>query len=141
MLIDYLHRAPAKVVAYDVDFAEADTRTGFEFGGDTWSGKELDQAFIDSVKTSGNVIMLSDATYEGEAVGSAPTAPDAGFTIDSPLVAERKMIFPPFEALAGAVSGFGHNLFVLDPDGPLRHTIPFVRAGNHALPSLGLAAA
>ena len=141
MLIDYLHRAPAKVVAYDLDFAEADTRTGFEFGGDTWSGKESDQAFIDSVKTSGNVIMLSDATYEGEAVGSAPTAPDAGFTIDSPLVAERKMIFPPFEALAGAVSGFGHNLFVLDPDGPLRHTIPFVRAGNHALPSLGLAAA
>ena len=86
MLIDYLQRAPAKVIAYDVDFAEADSRTGFEFGGDTWSGKESDQAFIDSVKTSGNVIMLSDATYEGEAVGGAPTAPDAGFTIDSPLV-------------------------------------------------------
>ena len=63
-------------IAYDVDFAEADTRTGFEFGGDTWSGKESDQAFIDSVKTSGNVIMLADATYEGEADGRrSPTRP------------------------------------------------------------------
>jgi len=141
MLIDYLKRAPAKVIAYDVDFAEADTRTGFDFGGDTWSGKESDQAFIDSVKESGNVIMLADATYEGESAGGAAAAPDAGFTLDSPLVAERKTIFPPFEGLAGAVAGFGHNLFVLDPDGPLRHTVPFVRVGQKALPSLGLAAA
>ncbi|HUR32376.1 MAG TPA: adenylate/guanylate cyclase domain-containing protein [Vicinamibacterales bacterium] len=140
MLIDYLHRAPARVIAYDVDFAEADTRTGFDFGGDTWSGQESDAAFIDSVKKSGNVIMLADATYEGDASGSA-TAPDSGFTIDSPLVAERKTIFPPFQALADAVAGFGHNLFVLDPDGPIRHTVPFVRSGNRALPSLGLAAA
>ena len=139
MLIDYLQRAPAKVIAYDVDFAGADTRTGFEFG-DTWSGKGR-RAFIDSVRKSGNVIMLSGATYEGEATGGGPVAPDAGFTLDSPLVAERKMIFPPFEALAGAVAGFGHNLFVLDPDGPLRHTVPFVRVGPRALPSLGLAAA
>jgi adenylate cyclase len=141
MLIDYLQRAPAKVIAYDVDFAEADTRTGFDFGGDTWSGAESDSAFVDSVKKSGNVIMLSDATYEGEAVGGAPVVPPTPFTTSSPLVAERKTIFPPFPALAGAVAGFGHNLFVLDPDGPLRHTVPFVRVGDRALPSLGLAAA
>jgi adenylate cyclase len=141
MLIDYLARAPAKVIAYDVDFAEADTRAGFEFGGDTWSGKESDGAFIDSVRAAGNVIMLADATYEGQATAGGPSVPDAGFTIDSPLVAERQTIFPPFEALAGAVAGFGHNLFVLDPDGPLRHTVPFVRVGTKALPSLGLAAA
>ena len=53
MLIDYLQRAPAKVIAYDVSFAEADTRTGFEFGGDTWSGQESDSAFIDSVRKIG----------------------------------------------------------------------------------------
>lgn len=141
MLIDYLQRAPAKVIAYDVSFAEADTREGFAFGGDTVSGAESDAAFIDSVKKSGNVIMLSDATYEGEAADGAPVVPDAGFTLDSPFVAERKMIFPPFPALADAVAGFGHNLFVLDPDGPLRHTVPFVRVGTRALPSLGLAAA
>ncbi len=141
MLIDYLQRAPAKVIAYDVSFAEADTREGFAFGGDTVSGAESDEAFIDSVKKSGNVIMLSDATYEGEASDGAVVVPDAGFTLDSPFVAERKMIFPPFAALADAVAGFGHNLFVLDPDGPLRHTVPFVRVGTRALPSLGLAAA
>ena len=141
MLIDFLQRAPAKVIAYDVSFAEADTREGFAFGGDTVSGAESDQAFIDSVKKSGNVIMLADATYEGEAADGAAVVPDAGFTLDSPFVAERKIIFPPFAALADAVAGFGHNLFVLDPDGPLRHTVPFVRVGTRALPSLGLAAA
>ena len=141
MLIDFLQRAPAKVIAYDVSFAEADTREGFAFGGDTVSGAESDQAFIDSVKKSGNVIMLADATYEGEAADGAAVVPDAGFTLDSPFVAERKIIFPPFAALADAVAGFGHNLFVLDPDGPLRHTVPFVRVGTRALPSLVLAAA
>ena len=141
MLLDYLQRAPAKVIAYDVSFAEADTRSGFEFGGDTWSGQESDAALIDSVRKSGNVIMLSDATYEGDAVGDAPVTPDSGFRLNSPLVAERHVIFPPFTALAGAAAGFGHNLFVLDADGPLRHTVPFVRVGDRALPSLGLAAA
>src|SRR5437762_1427597 len=28
-LLDYLARAPAKVIAYDIDFAEPDTRLGF----------------------------------------------------------------------------------------------------------------
>lgn len=141
LLIDYLSRAPAKVIAYDVAFSEADTRTGFEFGGDTWSGQESDQSFIDSVKKAGSVVMLADATYEGEAVGGAAVVPETPFRIDSPLVAERRVVFPPFQALADAVAGFGHNLFVLDPDGPLRHTVPFVRVGDRALPSLGLAAA
>ena len=59
----------------------------------------------------------------------------------SPLLVERKVVFPPFQGLADAASGFGHNLFVLDSDGPLRHTVPFVRVGDRALPSLGLAAA
>jgi adenylate cyclase len=141
MLIDYLSRAPAKVIAYDVAFAEADTRTGFEFGGGTWAGSESDQAFIDSVKKAGNVVMLADATYEGETLGGGAVVPDTPFRLDSPLVAERRVIFPPFEGLAGAVAGFGHNLFVLDADGPLRHTVPFVRVGDRAVPSLGLAAA
>jgi adenylate cyclase len=141
MLIDYLSRAPAKVIAYDVAFSEADTRTGFEFGGDTWSGRESDQSFIDSVKNAGNVVMLADATYEGETLDGGAVVPETPFRVESPLVAERQVIFPPFEGLARAVAGFGHNLFVLDADGPLRHTVPFVRVGDRAVPSLGLAAA
>ncbi len=141
MLLDYLARAPAHIVAYDVNFAEADTRTGFAFGGSTWSGAESDRALVDSVKKSGNVLLLADATYEGQTVDEPPSLPGVGFHLQAPLVAERKVIFPPFRTLADAAAGLGHNLFVLDADGPLRHTVPFVRVGETAWPSLGLAAA
>ena len=40
----------------------------------TWSGAESDQALVDSVKAAGNVILLADATYEGEAVGRRTAA-------------------------------------------------------------------
>jgi adenylate cyclase len=140
LLIDYLAKAPAKLVVYDVDFAEADTRRGFNFGGDTWSGAESDQAFVDSVKAAGNVLLLADATYEGESSESVALS-DAGFHVGSANLATRSVVFPPFPALARAAAGLGHNLFVLDADGPLRHTIPFVRTGSIEMPSLGLAAA
>jgi adenylate cyclase len=140
MLIEYLARAPAKIVAYDINFAEPDTRTGFDFGGAVWSGAESDQAFVDAVRTSGNVILLADATYEGDPGQAAPPDLRTPFRLDAPLVLERRVVFPPFEPLASAAAGFGHNLFVLDPDGPLRRTVPFVRVGDRALPSLGLAA-
>ena len=139
-VIDYLAKAGAKVIAYDVDFAEPDTRQGFAFGGDTWSGAESDQALVDSVKAAGNVILLADATYEAEA-GTSQGLPDAGYRIAAPGVLRRQVVFPPFAALTAAASGLGHNLFMLDADGPLRHTVPFVRTGDLALPSLGLAAA
>jgi adenylate cyclase len=140
MLIDYLASAPAKVIAYDVDFAEADTRRGFDFGDSTWSGAESDQALIDSVKAAGTVILLADATYEAQ-TGTSPGVPDDGYHLDQPGIIERHVVFPPFHALAAVASGLGHNLFMIDADGPLRHTIPFVRTGGRALPSLGLAAA
>jgi adenylate cyclase len=141
LLLDYLARAPARIVAYDVHFAEADRQLAFNFGDAVMSGAESDQAFTDAVRKSGNVLLLTDATYEGEAVGEVPVLPDAGYRLEGAPVAERKLLFPPFEPLAGAASGFGHNLVVLDPDGPLRHAVPFVRAGDRVLPSLGLAVA
>jgi adenylate cyclase len=141
MLIDFLARAPAKIVVYDVVFSGGDTRSGFPFGGATWTGAESDQALADSVKTAGNVIVPVDATFEGASIGEAPRPPDAGFRLETATPADRKVVAPPFSALADAASGFGHNLFVLDADGPLRHTVPFVRAGGVFIPSLGLAAA
>ena len=53
MLIDYLARAPAKLVAYDVNFAEPDSRRGFDFGGGTMSGADSDRALVDSIKAAG----------------------------------------------------------------------------------------
>jgi len=140
MLLDYLSRAPAKVIAYDVNFAERDTRVGFPFSGATWSGEESDKALADSVGKAGNVIMLADATYENQ-IDNPPSVPDAGYPIDAPGVNERRVIFPPYAQLAGVAAGFGHNLFVLDSDGPLRHTVPFVQSSRHSMLSLGMAAA
>jgi len=140
MLVDYLARAPAKLVAYDVDFAEPDSRRGFDFGGGTMSGAESDQALVDSVKAAGNVILLADATYNAQA-GESSGLPPTGFTFDAAGAVERRIIYPPFPALAPAGAALGHNFFVLDPDGPLRHTVPFARSQSHLIPSLGLAAA
>src|SRR5579872_4381104 len=39
-LFDYLARGPAKVVAYDVNFADPDSRIGFKIGDATMSGAE-----------------------------------------------------------------------------------------------------
>src|SRR5947209_879476 len=139
MLIDYL--APAKLIGYDVDLAGADTRKGgIAFGGAQWSGAESDHALVESVKKAGNVILLADATYEATEGSSAPYL-HSDFNLSDGAVLERRVVFPPWEALTSAASGLGHNYFVLDADGPLRHTVPFVRTGGRALPSFGLAAA
>jgi adenylate cyclase len=140
MLLEYLARAPAKIIVYDVNFAEADTRTGFDYAGDTLSGAASDQALVKAVRAAGNVILLADATYNAES-GESPGLPDTGFPPTAPGAVERPVVYPPFAALAQAGSALGHNFFVLDPDGPLRHTVPFARAGTHVLPSLGVAAA
>ena len=139
-LIDYLSRGKPALIAYDVNFAEADTRVGFEFGGGTISGKESDAAFAESVRKAGNVILLADATFEGDQIGEA-SWPDQGYRTSAESIAERRALFAPTAELAAAASALGHNLFILDPDGPLRHTVPFVRTGDRAMPSLGLAAA
>ncbi|MGH9143937.1 MAG: CHASE2 domain-containing protein, partial [Vicinamibacterales bacterium] len=139
MLLDYLARAPAKVIAYDVVFSEADTRRGFDFGGSTMSGAESDRMMADSVKAAGNVILVADASYDAEVEHQA--LPDAGYPLDVPGVYELRGILPPTAALAAAASGLGHNRFVLDPDGPLRHTLPFVRAHHRVVASLGVSAA
>jgi adenylate cyclase len=144
MLIDFLARAPAKVVVYDVVFSGADTRSGFPFGGATWTGVESDQALADSVKAAGNVIVPVDATFEGAAALSsadAPQVPDEGFRVGSAQPVERQLVATPYKALTQSASGFGHNLVVLDADGPLRHTVPFVRSSGIDVPSLGLVGA
>ena len=139
-LFDYLARGPANVIAYDVNFAEPDSRIGFKIGDSTMSGEESDKALADSIKAAGSVILLADATYEGGS-DAAPPLPDYGYTLDAPGITERQVVFSPIDVLARAAAGLGHNLFVLDPDGVMRHTIPFVRSGHREIPSLGLAAA
>ena len=138
MLLDYLARGPAKVIVYDVNFAEAGRPERLRVRQCDVVWRRIRPGLADSVKAAGNVILLADATYEASE-GASREFPDAGFALDAPGIIERRVVFPPFGALADASAGLGHNLFVLDPDGPLRHTVPFVRTGDRELPSLGLA--
>ena len=67
--------------------------------------------------------------------------PPTNFALDVPGIIDRRGLLPPFAGLAESASALGHNLFILDPDGPLRHVVPFVRSHGRVLPSLGVAAA
>jgi adenylate cyclase len=160
-LVDYLASAGVRAVAYDVLFSERD-RTSFSVQGETWTGGESDQAFVDAVRKAGNVVLASDATREAEeSPGAAPnqaagpgtpggTAPaasqaalemfPAGFRLSAPLE-ERPIITPPFDDLAWAARALGHSYLVLDSDGPARRSVPFVRVGGRAVPSLAVATA
>jgi adenylate cyclase len=142
-LIDYLTRAPARVVAYDVLFTERDRRTGFAMGDQTLTGDESDRALAEAVARAGNVVMLTDVTFGGLDKGPAPivpeTVPKRPYGLDESFE-ERPVIVPPYAELARASRALGHNYFVLDEDGPLRRTVPFVRVGDRFVPSLNLAA-
>lgn len=144
-VIDFLARGPARVIAYDVLFTERDSRVGFEYGGTQWSGRESDAALAKSTAAAGNVVHLADVVYEGLEGGQAPPGTDAEWTDrgyrPGPEIEERPDVRPPFPDLDRASRAIGHNLFVLDEDGPVRRTIPFVRSGDRAMPSIGVAAA
>ncbi len=141
MLLDFLGRAPAKLIAYDVDFAESDNRLAFDFAKSTWSGRESDDALVASVRKAGNVIFPASASTNDAARTDAPEVPDSGLRLTAPGIFERPQIRPPFVPLGDAALALGHNVFVLDADGPLRHTIPLVRVGDRVVPSFALTVA
>lgn len=144
-VIDYLARGPARAVAYDVSLTDRDRRTGFDAGGTNWTGAESDQALVDATRTAGNVIHLADAVYEGatgaEGVDrSLTTAPQGAYRLDD-SVDLRPGLSGPYPGLGGAAMALGHNLMLVDEDGPVRQIIPFVRRDGLFLPSLGVVAA
>jgi adenylate cyclase len=141
-LVDFLARGPARAVAYDVLFTERDRRRAFDVGPETWSGEESDAAFAEAVARAGNVVLLADATFEGLIGGQgAPGTPGAGLpAYDVGGLAEvRPTLGLPYAALAKAARGIGHNLLVLDADGPVRRHVPFVRTPSGTVPSLAVA--
>jgi adenylate cyclase len=141
-LIDFLARAPARVIAYDIQLTEK-SRGSFKFGDDTWSAEESDDALVTSVRTAGNVILLADATNPGTTSTSKQPAVPAWrspYQLGA-LIEERPVILPPFQELTDAASALGHNFLALDDDGLARRIAPFVRMGNQYMPSLGVGAA
>ena len=142
-VIDFLHRAPAKVVAVDIGFSESDKVKQYDFEGDLWSGRQSDGALADSVKKSGNVIMLADAVYEGLAGGekdkNAAVWAGSGFPADR--ATRRPLVLAPYQSLTDASAGLGHNFLTIDADGPARRMPPFIQSDGKVLPSLGTAVA
>ncbi|MFB3854397.1 MAG: CHASE2 domain-containing protein [Vicinamibacterales bacterium] len=145
-VLDFISRAPAKVVAYDVLFSERDLRR-FRVGEEEWTGEESDQALVEAVTRSGNVVLAAEASREGrvdsagtEGPGSAPELPGPRYNL-GPLIEERPALALPAAGLSRAARGIGHTFTVLDPDGPVRRYVPFVLVGGTAVPSLALAAA
>ena len=60
MVIDYLAAAGAKVIGYDILFAERDIRK-FMVGDSEWTGEESDAALVDSTRKAGNVVHVAEA--------------------------------------------------------------------------------
>jgi adenylate cyclase len=138
-LVDFLARGPAKVVVYDIIFGEADRRS-IKIGDDTWSGEESDRALVEATARAGNVVHVVDVAAEagGGAQGEFPVPQP--FHLDD-RIESRPAVTPPFGDLAKASRALAHNLVALDPDGPVRRAIPFVRGAGQFIPSLPVAAA
>jgi adenylate cyclase len=143
-VIDFLARAPAKVIAVDLTILEPDNRLLFRYGDGTMTGDESDAELVASVARAGNVVMLADAVYEGvvgaEQANKADYWTSPPFSL-GPAIEERPLIVPPFRALSEAAAALGHNLLLLDFDGPARRMSPFIRVRDRYMPSLGVAAA
>jgi adenylate cyclase len=143
-LIDFLRRAPARVIAYDIQLSEKSSGS-FKFGDDTWTSEESDAAIVSSARDANNVIMLADATNPGATAGNAQYASTATWRSPAyrlgPAIEQRPLVLPPFQALTDAASALGHNFLALDDDGVARRMAPFIRSAGRYLPSLGVAAA
>ena len=143
-LIDYLTRAPAKVIVYDVLFTEPDLR-GFKDAERETTGQESDAELVAAVRRAGNVIMAADVAAEGlldESRMLETRAPRAFPSAAALTCLERRDVFvPPFEQLDAAARNVGHTLMRRDEDGPLRRYHPFAKVGEHVVPSLAMAAA
>ena len=129
VLIDFLKRGGAKVVAIDFSVLEKDTVLGHKVGSVRMTGEESDAALVESIRAAGNVVMLADTVYEG-VLGSdlkdIAHWKGAPYRL-GPAIEERRIIIPPIQAVTDAVTGLGHNFFAADHDGPARRWVPFVR--------------
>ena len=147
LVIDFLQRGHAKVVAVDLSFSERDQVETYVFDdpNDKWKGSQSDRALADWTRESGRVVMLADAVYEGIA-GAAKKDASASSWRGSPfhigpLAEPRPLVLAPFQELTDAAAALGHNFLARDDDGPARRMSPFIVSDGKELPSLGVAAA
>jgi adenylate cyclase len=143
--IDFIRRAGAKAVGVDLILAEKDAHVKayvWDDPNDLWSGRQSDRALADSVKKSGNVVMLADAVYEGGTASDTDASIWRGSPFHAGRFAEpRPLVLAPYQDLADAAAALGHDFLVRDEDGPARRMSPFIVSDGKELPSLGVAMA
>lgn len=144
-VVDYLSRAGARVIAYDILFVDRDRRAGFPVGTRTLSGEESDQMLVDSVGRAGNVVLAANAAFEGLEQGEGPSGPAPplpGVSFDPGAgFQQRPYLSLPIEPLSNVAAGVGHTVIGLDADGTVRRILPFIEAQGRVIPWLGLSAA
>ena len=131
-------------MAVDLILGERDRVDQYDIGGQKWKGNESDDALAETVRLSGNVIMLADAVRKDWSAANRTRTPRRGGMRAirvGELAEPRPVVLAPYQSLADASVGFGHNFIVLDPDGPARRMPPFIKHEGKYLPSLGVAAA
>ena len=80
--------------------------------------------------------------YPRRATGWPAQVALPGGVTTAEVVTERRPVFvPPMTPLVEASRVVAHNFAVLDPDGPWRRYVPYVRYGGQTIPSLAFAAA
>src|SRR5262245_55148784 len=114
-VIDFLSRAQARVIAYDVLFSERHASGAFKVGDQMMTGAESDDMFVASIRRAGNVVLAANAS-SGQSVGV------------------------PFDAARNAAAMLGHDRAPKD-FGVSSRLDPFVDHEGPQMPSLGLAAA
>ena len=142
-LIDYLSAGGAKVIAYDILFAERDLKK-FMVGDTEWTGAESDAALVESTRKAGNVIHVAEAAspelkeIRSISVGRVQSWMTTWPPLTSHSWADVRRaapgVTPPFPRLPAASRGIGHTLLVLDSDGPVRRSSPLVRFSRQAHP-------
>src|SRR5438067_13038433 len=105
--IDFLRRAPAKVIGVDIALPETDAVDRYKLDDDYWTGRQSDRALVDYVRSARNDVMLADAVYEGLAGKQKdPTAaiwPDSGYHALN-RAEPRPVVLAPFQALTDAAA-------------------------------------
>ena len=146
--IDYLKRSGAKVIVYDVLFGEREGARESIVNGQSISGSESDRLFVESVRRAGNVVLLGDVTFEGLASGKTVGTVDSPPALPGPAYRpgdgfqSRPELDLPFDELAGAAAGIGHNYLARDAGSDTaRRALPFIEHRGAFVPSLGVAAA
>lgn len=112
-LIDTLHAAGAKVIAFDVEFPEAS------------ADPEMDRRLAEAARRAGNVVVGAHGELEPSVTPGRIAARSLG---------------KPVEPIASAV-GVGHINAVPESDGVIRKSVAVLAAPGEVLPSLDLVAA